>query len=435
MVLPHQFRFNQEGDAGIEQERHRMKYQDAKMDASKPILIVGAGISGLAMAQALRQAGLPFKVFESDSSTSFRTQGYRIRLQSDSLQACLPSVLWTKFKDSSGKPPQGIGRMNAITTQSLPFDFGPSRDNEDVPMGPPPILDTFTADRAVLRALLLEGLEDTVAFNHKLRRFDIASGGVVAHFENGKSYEGVLLIAADGSGSVIRRQHLPGHDLLDTGLRCIYGKTILTKELLQAFPAIATQQAFLAVDIRNSSDNQEIALFVETMRFQDNDIQASLPDDYVYWVLLGNEWAFTEPEQMLFRLTGEEAAQLSKQITKQWHKSLRTLLELQDSSRTAALHVSTTSPEIPPWEACSRITFIGDAIHLMPPTAGIGANTALEDVVTLARILVGEGITEASIKRYEDDMRKRAMDAIGKSLVGAQHMVGLGHWSTFKKLN
>lgn len=408
-------------------EANYLPQEKLNMEASKPILIVGAGVSGLTLAQGLRKAGLRFKVFESDLSTSFRTQGYRIRIKGDGLQACLSPELWAKFQDSCGQPPKNVSRINAITAETLPFGFG-------LPKGPPPMGNTFTTDRTVLRDLLLEGLEDSVLFGHKLRKFDISDEAVVAHFENGTSYEGSMLIAADGGGSIVRRQHLPQHRLLDTGIRCIYGKTLLTEELLQAFPAMAEPCAFIGVDELNTNGKQ-LAIFVETMRFQENEMRADLPHDYVYWVVLGDQDFFLEPDQSLLSLTGTDAAQLSGKITEHWHESIKSLLKFQDSKRTAALRVSTAPPEIPPWEASSRITFVGDAIHLMPPTGGIGANTALQDVAALVKILVEDGIAEGSIKRYEDDMRRRASEAIEQSLQGAKHMVGLGHWSSLKHLD
>ena len=42
------------------------------------ILIIGAGVSGLTLAQILRKAGIEFKVFERDSET--RPQGWSIGL-------------------------------------------------------------------------------------------------------------------------------------------------------------------------------------------------------------------------------------------------------------------------------------------------------------------------------------------------------------------
>lgn len=47
-----------------------------------PVLIIGCGISGLALANALLNHKVPFLVFERDLSLRHRGQGYRFRIQS-----------------------------------------------------------------------------------------------------------------------------------------------------------------------------------------------------------------------------------------------------------------------------------------------------------------------------------------------------------------
>ncbi|HIH2644050.1 TPA: NAD(P)-binding protein, partial [Burkholderia cenocepacia] len=44
------------------------------------VAIVGAGLGGLALAQALKQAGIAFDVYERDAAIDSRRQGYRIRI-------------------------------------------------------------------------------------------------------------------------------------------------------------------------------------------------------------------------------------------------------------------------------------------------------------------------------------------------------------------
>ena len=44
------------------------------------VLIIGAGLGGLCLAQSLRQANIDFEVFERDSSPWERPQGYRLHL-------------------------------------------------------------------------------------------------------------------------------------------------------------------------------------------------------------------------------------------------------------------------------------------------------------------------------------------------------------------
>lgn len=66
----------------------------------KPILISGAGISALLLAQALVRANIPIQIFERDTSISFRAQGYRLRLSDvglDAIEKVLGPEKFVKF--------------------------------------------------------------------------------------------------------------------------------------------------------------------------------------------------------------------------------------------------------------------------------------------------------------------------------------------------
>jgi cation diffusion facilitator CzcD-associated flavoprotein CzcO len=44
------------------------------------VLIIGAGIGGLTLAQALRKQGISFEIFERDAKPGARGQGYALGL-------------------------------------------------------------------------------------------------------------------------------------------------------------------------------------------------------------------------------------------------------------------------------------------------------------------------------------------------------------------
>ena len=68
------------------------------------ILIIGAGLAGLSLGQGLKQAGIPFRIFERDGAASFRAQGYRIRIDqrgAEGLRRLLPAELYQAFESTS----------------------------------------------------------------------------------------------------------------------------------------------------------------------------------------------------------------------------------------------------------------------------------------------------------------------------------------------
>src|SRR5260221_12932821 len=85
------------------------------MSSAKPILISGAGLGGLLLAQSLRSQRIPFKLYERDIDGASRSQGYRIRISIDGLSA-LEQVLdpahYARFR--AGCTHLGAGKIEAI---------------------------------------------------------------------------------------------------------------------------------------------------------------------------------------------------------------------------------------------------------------------------------------------------------------------------------
>ena len=68
------------------------------------MLIIGSGLGGLTLTQALRGSGIDVAVFERDASPWDRPQGYRLHLDTDAINAAhevLPSHLTALFEATS----------------------------------------------------------------------------------------------------------------------------------------------------------------------------------------------------------------------------------------------------------------------------------------------------------------------------------------------
>lgn len=154
-----------------------------------------------------------------------------------------------------------------------------------------------------------------------------------------------------------------------------------------------------------------------------------LPSPYMYWCLLARASSLPFSDERSWPISTQEAAGSSRHLTETWNASLRSVFEMQDESQTAVRSILSAMPEIAPWEPSSRVTLLGDAIHVMPPTGAMGANTALRDAGDLARRIVeaggAGGVEENVIGAYEADLREFAKMAIGFSWKGGMNSFGL----------
>ncbi|OJJ50734.1 hypothetical protein ASPZODRAFT_126658 [Penicilliopsis zonata CBS 506.65] len=391
------------------------------------VLIIGGGLGGLCLAQALKKHGIPFKLFEKDERKDFRAQGYRLRVSDegvDALEYALPPELYELFKDTcAGKQTFGV-RLDADGADLSNQQSG----------GPPPLKGdkSYVVDRTTFREVLLRGLEDSVFFGKALDRYILHEDHVTAYFTDGSAIDGGLIVGADGVHSRVRRQLVPGFRAIDTGLRIIYGKTPLTLDFEASFPEEYRRGVSLVqekIQRENDDGSFQHTLFYEPIRFPCANTVADprLPAPYIYWVLCST--AMPLPDEELLHLTHDESAQLSLRLTQHWTPVLRVLLEMQDVSQTSTLRVASAPPDLPAWEVSRRVTLLGDAIHPMPPTGAMGVVTALRDVEDLARRIVAAGgvaaMEEARIAEYEESLRQFARNAIALSWRGGNRGFGL----------
>ena len=74
-----------------------------------PILIIGAGISGLTLAQALRKEGIPFQIIEQDDSLLSRSAGWGL-----TIHWALPAFLDLLPQDLQERLPETYVNQEAV---------------------------------------------------------------------------------------------------------------------------------------------------------------------------------------------------------------------------------------------------------------------------------------------------------------------------------
>jgi 2-polyprenyl-6-methoxyphenol hydroxylase-like FAD-dependent oxidoreductase len=88
-----------------------------------------------------------------------------------------------------------------------------------------------------LRQVLFTGMDDVVRFDKVFTHYQQHDdGAVTAHFADGSSATGEVLVAADGANSAVRRQYLPHAEVTDAGIIAIGGKVAITAETKPLLP-------------------------------------------------------------------------------------------------------------------------------------------------------------------------------------------------------
>jgi salicylate hydroxylase len=383
------------------------------------VLIVGGGIGGLTLAQGLKRAGVSAAVYERDRSLTDRLQGYRVHISptgSRALYECLPPHLFDIFDRTCGAPNIAVRFFTEQMRVLLAFDG-------ELVASADPVARHRAASRITLRQVLLAELNN-VHFGKTFERYEQRGGQILAHFEDGTSAAGDVLVAADGGGSRVRRQFLPHAQRIDTGVVGIAGKIFLdvardriARPLLDGISLVAARGGlglFVALQEMtggpiNGIGGNEPALAGAGGLYENT-------RSYLMWALSAKREKFglRDPEWA----DGAALTAAAARTMAGWSPAFRDLVGLADPTTISCLPIRTSIP-IAPWRT-ERVTLLGDAIHSMTPYRGIGANVAIKDAARLKHALVaahrGERDIVKAIHDYETGMLDYGFRAVRNSL-------------------
>ncbi|MEV6587611.1 FAD-dependent oxidoreductase [Streptomyces acidicola] len=343
------------------------------MVSTDRVLVIGGGVAGMATAIGLDMAGRDSVVFEAASHSQSHS-GASLILGPAALRVLDAMKLLDEVSDRSMPGSMLIPASEAqFEDPRLPedFDFG--------------AVGFRCIDRAVLQQILSaeatrRGIE--IHYDKRLVTLGEDAVSVLAHFQDGTTAEGSLLVGADGRMSRVRSLLFPGTRLTFANSWYVYGTSTtdgLDEEL----------RARLERGEGYHHDGPGTFLLV----YRDDPARPNK----ITFLLVGQCERKIPAKHFEHRNPDELRAELAD-LVGAWSEPGARVIE-------RATHVIPTQIYRPPaldsWYH-GRAVLVGDALHVADPITGLGAAFAFEDALYLAKMLRDHDYRDAFYYFQED---------------------------------
>ncbi|CAI6083246.1 hypothetical protein V2G26_018851 [Clonostachys chloroleuca] len=361
-------------------------------NAPKRVAIIGAGVTGLLIAQGLLKNGFQVTVYERDPSLEFRDNrpvSFMIHWGFETLSELLPADLWADIHTTFCNP----AARDAKESEGIKFYNGHSGDL--LFQAPPTVIKRVT--RQKLRKHAAKGVD--VRWSVTFDDLKVQDDGVKITFKDGSETRADFVIGADGPRSKVR-QLLLGEEksqLTKSDFVCGYTSAVLGQEkaeaILKAHPVWAMVYHSMGVLAIGAED-------------------AVNPDDISTWIFnITRIWRGESPRQ-----EGPDAIKTMKDITETFSEPFKSIVQgLPEDTPAFVRSLYYWRPvQWPNFDG--KITIAGDAAHPMLPFRGQGLNNALDDAVKIVRALVevstGKAELKEAIDKYDADVVERGARAV-----------------------
>ncbi|KAK9135987.1 hypothetical protein Syun_015317 [Stephania yunnanensis] len=382
------------------------------------VLIAGGGIGGLVLALAAKRKGFDVLVFERDVS-AIRGEGqYRgpIQIQSNAL-AALEAIDMEVAEEIMNAGCITGDRINGLVdgisgSWYVKFDTFTPAAERGLPV-------TRVISRMTLQQILARAVGDDVIRNgSNVVDFEDNGNKVTVILENGKRYEGDLLVGADGIWSKVRKNLFGHQDASYSGYTCYTGIADFVPPDIETVGYrvfLGHKQYFVSSDVGGGK---------------------------MQWYGFHNE-----PPGGVDVPNGRKERLLK--IFEGWCDNVIDLIQSTDEEAILRRDIYDRIP-IFTWGK-GRVTLLGDSVHAMQPNLGQGGCMAIEDAYQLALELDkawSQGVQSGKpvditscIQSYEEERRLRVaiihgmakMAAIMASTYKPYLGVGLGPLSFLTK--
>lgn len=396
----------------------------APVKPSEPrVLIIGAGITGLILAQALKQHDIPFTVYERDPSVSARGRGWGLTIHwsLDAFVSLLPQHLVDRLPEAYVNPSATEKGENG---HFLFYDLRSGEARWKVPPSK-----RIRVSRERLRALLLEGLD--VQWGKTLMAVTpSASNHITVHFADSSTATGSLVVGADGSRSKVRSSLISRNPALSRnqelpvrllGVTVVYASTLALK--LKALDPFFFQ---------GGDPQTNTFLYFSFLDTPSNNTREDNPDSYECQIILS--WPYKvgymgREEPLDVPKTGRERVAVMKDIAKGWAEPFQGMVvNIPEDADAKAIVLEDFVPKERLWTNMEgRATVVGDAAHAMTMYRGEGANHGIADIAELLESILPslqnssgptflKGLSPRTLKDaidvYEKVMIRRAIPAV-----------------------
>lgn len=338
-------------------------------------IIIGAGMGGMSAALALEQAGYATEVYEA--VTEIRPVGAAISLWPNGIK-CLNTL---GLHDAIARLGGNMAAMAYLdghdATPLTQFSLAPLV----TAVGEAP----YPVARAELQRLLLSAYgRDRVHFGKRICRVEQDDDGVTAHFEDGSQAHGDLLVAADGTHSVVRPY-------------------VLDRTVTRRYAGYVNWNSLVAADDNIAPLDQWTTFVAEGKRVSLMPIAG-----HRFYVF------FDVP---LPQGLAEDRTSLKCDLAryfKGWAHPVQQLIDRLDPESTNRIEIH----DIEPFERLvkGRVALLGDAGHSTTPDIGQGGCAAMEDAIVLAQTLRTHSLgIEDALLRYEARRIDRVRDLVLKA--------------------
>ncbi|TVT39382.1 monooxygenase [Hymenobacter setariae] len=337
-------------------------------------LVIGAGIGGLATAQALLRLGHQVRVYEA--AAELREIGAGVVLGANATRALDELGLHAAVRPV-GTP---------LTTVRLLSEHGRILNRANtLPFTERLGYDNLGVLRADLQHALLRALPPSVMhLGRRLARFEQTDTHVTAFFENGEQATAEALIAADGIRSRVRRQLLPTSQPRYAGYTC--------------------WRAVVQADIADLPTTGSSETWGRAGRFG----LVPVANNRVYWFACLNSSVPNNPTFQAYRV-----ADLQRHFAG-FHAPIPQVLA---ATTDANLLWGDLFDLVPLASlAFGRVLLLGDAGHATTPNLGQGAGMAVEDAAVLARCISNAAADlPTAFKAFDQQRRPRTRRIVQQS--------------------